>query len=185
VFLKITILGIMFSSILFSAPGIDPANPAFSKSKLKKMYAECRKDTTKNKGTTVCKEAMLYEMHMQGNIHKGVSKGIIDSYTGSWLDALGAAKNESSYFPQISDAIDTSLLNSMQSNINSISIGYELSSRLGVLSEHINAYSALMNIVLRETLVGHKIETAITQLLFAEEMAKEIEDFEGKEEANK
>lgn len=171
-----TFLALVFLSVSsFSAPGIDPPHLDLNADRLSEKWGEC-KDVALT-GVSHCEKAMLYEMHLKENIHKGVSFGEFVPLVDSWTSALAAAEAESAHFEGINFNTDTSLLNAIQSNISSSSMGYEMTSKFNRLIQSIDAYGDLMDVITRQTILEHRIETIITQVLFEEAMAEEIRDF--------
>jgi len=165
-----------FQGGLLATPGIDPVHSDLNKTKKKKLYDICNSSSGTREN---CEQAILYDLHLKDNIHKGVSSSEFYTATGSkkWLDALKVASEESGYFGNISNDADSSLFGAIQSNINSSSMGYEMTTKFNRLAQNIDAYSSLMDTNLRAVLLEHKIEAAITQLLFNSKMEEEIRSF--------
>ena len=174
--MKTLILLLFTFSFSFSALGIDPKNPRLNTTEMNRLYSEC-KDTSKP-GVVPCEQAMLYEMHYNENIHKGVSYGEFIPYVGNWVDALADAEAETALFQGISFNTDTTLMNAIQSNVNMTSMGYEMSTKFNKLVQSIDSYATIMDVITRQVLLEHKIETIITQLVFELSMAGELKEFE-------
>ena len=165
---------ILAGGMLHSAPGIDPQHPELNSAKSSELYAKCK--DVKLAGVSHCEQAMLYEMHLNDNIHKGVSFEQFAPLASS--SPLATAESESALFNSISYDTDSSLASSIQSNASSFSMGKEMSLKFNKMTQSIESYGNIMDVVAKQTLLEHRIETVITQLLFELTMAKELKDFE-------
>ena len=164
------------SSFVFALGGINPKNPNLKKATARGLYVQCE-DNSKD-SIDVCQKAILYEMHVHRKMHKGVSFKIFSPKSKDWVEALDTAEKETDTYSILDFNIDTALLNAMQGNTNSLSMGYEMTSKLSKLNNSIQSYTSLMKIVTKQSLIDFKIESAINELLYSEKMAKEIKNFD-------
>jgi len=177
--MKKEILIFFISSVfVFAMEGINPSNPSLNNETSTTLYDKCKKNELDSIDS--CQKAILYELHLNDNMHKGVSEALFIPEVSEWVDALSDAEIETDYFSIANFKADTALLGAMQGNTNVLSMGYEMTSKLSVLNNSIETYSDLMHNVTKQSLVEFKIEATITELLYAEEMAKELKNFETK-----
>lgn len=166
-----------FTASCFSAPGIDPKHPELTESKKNELYKKCKAE----EGTKIeaCEQAMLYDMHLKQNVHKGVDEGDFSSYAGKWLGSLDVAVAETDLFIDINRQYDTSLMNANQAGISLSSMGYDANRQIQKFAETVDSYEKLMDIIVRQTKLEHTIETILTQILLERETEAELKSFYG------
>jgi len=172
------LLLVLLTSFAFSVGGVNPKNPKLAKKFARALYVQCEENSADS--IDVCQKAILFELHVHEKMHKGVTLSTFSPKGGMWIKSLAVAEKETDYYAGLNFTVDTSLLTAMQGNANAVSMGQEMTSRLAKLNTSIESYSTLMHNVTKQSLIEFKIESAITELLYAEEMAREIKDFNAK-----
>lgn len=159
-----------------SSYGVDPVHSALNSHMSSKLKEECKKNPNIEK----CEQSIIYDRHLKENTSKGVDLGQFNSSTGgsNWISALQIAANETLAFARIDEDISTNLDSSIRSGVAGSATGDILNHELGKLEDSIDAITALMEIVAKQALIEHRIETVIMQQELGNVSAKELREFE-------